>query len=54
MERSLNILLDGLNQCHGANLALNSDVDQVTLGKVKKQTLTLVCLSYFVIGNKVQ
>ena len=31
-----NILLEGLNQFHGANLALNSDVDQDTFGKVTK------------------
>ena len=28
--------MEGLNQIHGANLALNSDVDQDTFGKVKK------------------
>ena len=27
---SKNILLEGLNRFHGANLALNSDVDQDT------------------------
>ena len=32
----LNILLEGLNQIYGANLALNSDVDQKTFGKVAK------------------
>ena len=31
-----NILLEGLNQFHGANIALNSDVDQDTFGKVTK------------------
>ena len=29
-------LLEGLNQFHGANLALNSDVDQDTFGNVTK------------------
>ena len=33
---SKNILLEGLNQFHGANLALYSDVGQDTFGKVKK------------------
>ena len=33
---SKNILLEGLNQFHGANLALNSDVDQDTFRKVTK------------------
>ena len=33
---SKNILLEGLNQFHGANLALNSDVDKGTFGKVTK------------------
>ena len=33
---SKNILLAGLNQFHGANLALNSDVDQGKFGKVTK------------------
>ena len=31
-----NILLESLNQFHGANLALSSDVDQDTFGKVTK------------------
>ena len=36
MEQSVkSILQDGLNQFHGANLALNSDVDQETFGKVR-------------------
>ena len=30
---SKNILLEGLNQFHGANLALNSGVDQDTFGE---------------------
>ena len=30
LERSVNILLEGLNQFHGANLTLRSDVDQAT------------------------
>ena len=30
MERSLKILLEGLNQFNGANLILNLDVDQDT------------------------
>ena len=33
---SQNILLEGLNQFHGANLTLNFDVDQGTFGKVTK------------------
>ena len=33
---SKNILLEGLNQFHGANLALNSDVDHDIFGKVTK------------------
>ena len=33
---SKNILLEGLNQFHGVNLAFNSDVDQDTFGKVTK------------------
>ena len=37
---SKNILLEGLNQFHGANLALNSDVDQDTFGKVTKYKKT--------------
>ena len=37
MERSVKYLLEGLNQFHGANLALNSDVDQDKFGKVTKQ-----------------
>ena len=37
LERSVkNILLEGLNQFHGANLALNSNVDQDTFEKVTK------------------
>ena len=35
---SQNILLEGLNQFHGANLALNSDVDQTTFRKVTKHS----------------
>ena len=31
-----NIFLEGLNQFHGANLTLNSDVDQDIFGKVTK------------------
>ena len=31
-----NILLEGFNQIHVANLALDSDVDQDTFGKVTK------------------
>ena len=31
-----NILLEGLNRSHGANLALNSDVDQDTFVEVTK------------------
>ena len=30
MNGQLNILLEGLNRFHGANLILNSDVDQDT------------------------
>ena len=30
LERSVNILLEGLNRVNGANLTLNSDVDQDT------------------------
>ena len=30
------LLLEGLNQFHGANLTLDSDVDQDTFGKVPK------------------
>ena len=37
---SKNILLDDLNPFHGANLALNSDVDQDTFGKVTKHKKT--------------
>ena len=37
---SKNILLAGLNQFHGANLALNSDVDRDTFGKVTKHKKT--------------
>ena len=33
---SKNILLEGLNQFHGANIALYSDVDPDTFGKVTK------------------
>ena len=33
---SKTILLEGLNQFHGANLTLNSDMDQDTFGKVTK------------------
>ena len=33
---SKNILLAGLNQFHGTNLPLNSDVDQETFGEVTK------------------
>ena len=33
---SKNTPLEGLNQFHGANLALNCDVDQDTFGKVTK------------------
>ena len=33
---SKNILLEGLNQFHGANLALNSDVEPNTFRKVTK------------------
>ena len=29
-------MLDGFNQFHGANLAINSDVDQDTFGQVTK------------------
>ena len=37
LERSVKIiLLEGLNQYHGANLAPNSDVDQDTFVKVTK------------------
>ena len=36
LERSVNILLEGLNQFHGANLAFNSDMDQDTFGKMTK------------------
>ena len=32
-------IFEGLNQFHGANLALNSDVDQDTFGKVKNPYL---------------
>ena len=34
------ILLEGLNQFHGANLALNSDENQDTFGKVTKHKKT--------------
>ena len=34
------ILREGLNQFHGANPALNSDVDQDTFGRVTKQKKT--------------
>ena len=37
---SKNILLEGLNQFHGANLALNSNVDQDTIGKRTKDKQT--------------
>ena len=30
--------MEGLNQFHGANIALNSDVDQDTFGKVAKHS----------------
>ena len=33
---SKNILLEGLNQFHGANLILDSDVDKGTFGKSTK------------------
>ena len=37
LERSVkNILLEGLNQFHCANLPLNSDMGQDTFGKVTK------------------
>ena len=35
---SKNVLLEGLNQFHGANLTLNSDEDQDTFGKVTKHS----------------
>ena len=35
---SKNILLEGLSKFHGANLTLNSNVDQDTFGKVTKHT----------------
>ena len=34
---SKNILLEGLNQFHSANLILNPDLDQDTFGKVTKR-----------------
>ena len=37
---SKTILLEGLNQFHSANLAIYSDVDQHTIGKVTTQTHT--------------
>ena len=37
---SKNVLLEGLNQFHGANPALNSDVDQDTFGKAQNTTNT--------------
>ena len=37
---SKNILLEGLNRFQGANLALNSNVDQDTIGKVTQTTNT--------------
>ena len=40
LEWSVNILLEGLNQFHGANLALYSDVDQYTFKKVTKHKKT--------------
>ena len=36
VSKNINILLEGLNQFHGPNLALNSDVDQDIFGKVTK------------------
>ena len=38
---SKNILLEGFIQFHGANLAINSDVYQDTLGKVTKHNITI-------------
>ena len=43
-----NILLEGLNQFHGANLTLNSGVDQDTSGKVTKHQ-TFTCLIFFLL-----
>ena len=37
---SKKILLEGLNQFHGTNLALNSDVDQDTFEKATKHNKT--------------
>ena len=37
---SKNILLEGLNQFHGINLSLNSDVDQNIFGKMSKHNST--------------
>ena len=37
---SKNVLLEGLSQFHGANLVLNSDVDQDTFGKMTKYKKT--------------
>ena len=36
-------LLEGLNQFNGANLVLNSDVDQVTFVKLQLKCLTCTC-----------
>ena len=36
LERSVKYFIGGLNQFHGANHALYSDVDQGTFGKVAK------------------
>ena len=36
LERSVNILLKGINQFHGVNLAIDSDVDQDTFEKLTK------------------
>ena len=36
LKRSVKYLQEGLNQCYGTNLALNSEVDQDTFGKVTK------------------
>ena len=50
---SKNILLVGLNQFHGANLALNSDVDQDIFGKVTKHNKhDSQEVSYFPAGDQ--
>ena len=52
---SKNVFLEGLNQFHGANLVLNTDVDQDTFGEQSKATYFVseinVGINYAIIAN---